>query len=230
MAPSEDFNAAASYLSNASSLSSVSNAIKLELYGLFKFVTVSHTPNTSRPGLLDFAGRAKWDSWQQIGKKYSTQPDPDGAAQTQYIEIAKSLGWKPETTTGGGLLDQDKDGEGGSAKGVVTGTGVSVSTISAPKDDNGGDSDTIHGLAIAGDSQKLEEIIKASPSLDLNQKDGFGYTALHLACDRGKLEIVRVLLKHGADQTVKDADGLTALELAKTCGHDQIVSALNDGQ
>lgn len=230
MPPSEGFNAAASYLSNASSLSQVSNAIKLELYGLFKFVTVSGTPNTSRPGLLDFAGRAKWDSWQGIGKKYSTQPDPDGAAQTQYMEIAKSLGWKLETSTGDGLLDQDKDGERGSAKGVVTGTGVSVSTISAPKDDNSGDSGTIHGLAIAGDAQKLEEILKANPSLDLNQKDGFGYTALHLACDRGNSEIVRVLLKHGVDRTLKDADGLTALELAKTCGHDQIVSALNDGQ
>lgn len=144
-----------------------------QLYGLYKFVTLSRTPNTSRPGLLDFTGKAKWDSWQEIGKKYSTQPDPDGVAQARYLEIAKSLGWEPGTTAGDVLLDQDNNGERGSMKGVVTGTGVFVSTMSAPKDDNGDDLGTIHGLAIAGDAQKMEEILKADPSLDLNQKDGF---------------------------------------------------------
>lgn len=144
-----------------------------QLYGLFKFVTVSHTPNTSRPGLLDFTGKAKWDSWQDIGNKYSTKPDPDSAAQARYMEIARSLGWKRDITTDGGLLVQDKDNERVSAQGVMTGTGVSVSTMSAPKEDTSDDLGTIHGLAIAGDAQKLEEMLKANSSLDLNQKDAF---------------------------------------------------------
>ena len=79
---------------------------------------------------------------------------------------------------------------------------------------------------------------------------GQGYTALHLACDRGNLATVKVLLKHGADQTLKashsfmhrwcicaqkcsvqDQDELTALELAETCSHDEIVKVLKkDGQ
>jgi len=230
MPPSEEFNAAASYLSNVSSLSQVSDAVKLELYGLFKFVTVSRTPNTLRPGLLDFTGKAKWDSWQDIGKKYSTKPDPDSAAQARYMEIARSLGWKRDATADDGSLAQDKDGERGSAKGLMTGTGVFVSTMSAPKDDNSDDLGTIHGLAIAGDAQKLEEMLKANPSLDLNQKDGFGYTALHLACDRGNPAIVEVLMRHGVDLTLKDPDDLTALELAETCGHDEIADRLKAGQ
>jgi len=226
MSSSEEFKAAASYLSNASSLSQVSNTIKLELYGLFKFVTVSHTPNTSRPGLLDFAGRAKWDSWQEQGKKYSTQPDPDGAAQARYVEIAKSLGWKLGVDADDGAYGHNEDSGKISVKGVVTGTGVSVSTMSTPKcgiDDSG----TIHGLAIAGDDQTLKRMLETNPSLDINQKDEFGYTALHLACDRGNLAIVRLLVMRKADQTLKDQDGLTALELAETCGHDEIVKVLN---
>ena len=141
-----------------------------QLYGLFKFVTVSHTPNTSRPGIFDFTGRAKWDSWQEVGTKYSTQSDPDGAAQARYLEIARSLGWKSTTTSDDDLLGPDMDGERGGAKGVVTGMGVFVSKMSAPKDD---DLDTIHGLAIAGDAHKLAEILIAEPSLDLNRKDEY---------------------------------------------------------
>ena len=141
-----------------------------QLYGLFKFVTASHTPNTSRPGIFDFTGRAKWDSWQEAGKKYSTQSDPDGAAQARYLEIAKSLGWKPGATAEGDSLGHDAGGGKESTKGAATGMGVFVSTMSAPKDD---DLSTIHGLAIAGDTQKLEKILIARPSLDLNRKDEY---------------------------------------------------------
>lgn len=39
---------------------------KLELYGLFKQVTVGNN-ETAKPGMLDFKGKAKWESWN--GKK-----------------------------------------------------------------------------------------------------------------------------------------------------------------
>ena len=141
-----------------------------QLYGLFKFVNVSHTPNTPKPGIFDFTGKAKWDSWKEVGTRYSTQSDPDGAAQTRYLEIAKSLGWKPGATAEGDSLGHDTDGERESTKGGVTGMGVFVSTMSAPKDDDLG---TIHGLAIAGDAQKLGKMLIAEPSLDLNRKDEY---------------------------------------------------------
>ena len=140
------------------------------MYGLFKFVTVSHTPNTSKPGIFDFTGRAKWDSWKEVGTRYSTQSDPDGAAQARYLEIAKSLGWGPGATADDDLLGHDTDSEREGAKGVGTGMGVSVSTMSAPAD---GDLSTVHGLAIAGDVQKLEKMLIAQPSLDLDQRDEY---------------------------------------------------------
>lgn len=34
----------------------------LELYALYKQATVGDV-NTTRPGILDFKGKAKWDSW-----------------------------------------------------------------------------------------------------------------------------------------------------------------------
>ena len=34
----------------------------LKLYGLYKQATVGDV-NTDRPGMLDFAGKAKWDAW-----------------------------------------------------------------------------------------------------------------------------------------------------------------------
>jgi diazepam-binding inhibitor (GABA receptor modulator, acyl-CoA-binding protein) len=37
----------------------------LELYGLYKQATVGDC-NTSKPGILDFVGKAKWDAWNQF--------------------------------------------------------------------------------------------------------------------------------------------------------------------
>ena len=42
-----------------------SNDEKLKLYKYFKQATVGDV-NTSRPGMLDFAGKAKWDAWDSI--------------------------------------------------------------------------------------------------------------------------------------------------------------------
>ncbi|XP_056610911.1 acyl-CoA-binding protein [Triplophysa dalaica] len=35
----------------------------LEIYSLYKQATVGDV-NTARPGMLDFAGKAKWDAWE----------------------------------------------------------------------------------------------------------------------------------------------------------------------
>lgn len=133
-------------------------------------MTISHLPNTPKPGIFDFTGRAKWDSWHEAGTKYLTKSDPDGAAQARYSEIAKSLGWKAGDAADDDSLSHDIGGETENAKGFVTGMGVSVSTMVAPKHDDLG---TIHGLAIAGDVQWLEKMLIAEPSLDLNQKDEY---------------------------------------------------------
>uniref|UniRef100_A0A8C9W8B8 Acyl-CoA-binding protein n=1 Tax=Scleropages formosus TaxID=113540 RepID=A0A8C9W8B8_SCLFO len=40
------------------------DAEMLEIYSLYKQTTVGDV-NTARPGMLDFAGKAKWDAWEK---------------------------------------------------------------------------------------------------------------------------------------------------------------------
>jgi len=56
----------------------------LFLYGLYKQATVGDC-NTSRPGMLDFKGKAKWDAWD--GRKGMSQDD----AKTKYVEKVNEL-------------------------------------------------------------------------------------------------------------------------------------------
>lgn len=56
----------------------------LELYALYKQATVGDV-NTERPGLLDFKGKAKWDSWNH---KKGT---PSDKAKQDYVNNAKGL-------------------------------------------------------------------------------------------------------------------------------------------
>lgn len=56
----------------------------LELYALFKQATVGDN-ETSKPGLLDLKGKAKWEAWnKQKGK--ATE-----AAQKEYIAFVEGL-------------------------------------------------------------------------------------------------------------------------------------------
>merc|ERR1711953_125458 len=69
----------------AKSLSSKpSNDDLLELYSLYKQGTVGDC-NTSRPGMLDMKGKAKWDAWN--AKKGMSQDD----AKNAYIAKVESL-------------------------------------------------------------------------------------------------------------------------------------------
>ncbi|WTV48455.1 acyl-CoA-binding protein (plasmid) [Streptomyces sp. NBC_00040] len=62
-----------------------SNDEMLEVYAYFKQATVGDN-NTDRPtGLLDLAGKAKWDAWDKI--KGTSQE----AAEAKYIQIVKAL-------------------------------------------------------------------------------------------------------------------------------------------
>jgi len=221
MDTSDSFRDAASYLSNASSLTKVSNAIKLELYGLFKYITVSQHPNVSRPSIFDMTGRAKWDAWDAAGKKYSGGT----GAESRYLEIARDLGWQPGVSSNKSKeSDDESDSSSESGGGGSSGMGVVVSSMAAPETET--DSST-HGLAIAGDADKLETLISLDKDIDLNALDDFGYTPLHLACDRGHVEIVRLLIAKGADPSIKDPDDLTPLELAEIAGREDIVKLLS---
>ncbi|KAM7357189.1 acyl-CoA binding protein 2 [Cochliomyia hominivorax] len=56
----------------------------LELYALFKQATVGDN-NTSKPGLLDLKGKAKWEWWNK--QKGKSQDD----AKKEYIAFVEKL-------------------------------------------------------------------------------------------------------------------------------------------
>ena len=57
---------------------------KLKVYSLFKQATVGDC-NTTRPGMLDFTGKAKWDAWN--GRKGTSKDD----AESEYITLVEEL-------------------------------------------------------------------------------------------------------------------------------------------
>ncbi|PPQ92708.1 hypothetical protein CVT25_014015 [Psilocybe cyanescens] len=221
---SSNFHGAAAYLSSASALSKVSTAVKLELYGLFKYITSARMPTSSRPSIFDMTGRAKWDAWNSAGQKY----EEPAKVEERYLEIARTLGWteqtttevmpEPEFSTDDDIWDKD-DGTSKSGGGLR----LAVSSIAAPLKvvDN-----SIYGLALSNDVSGLTALLETHPETDLNALDEYGYAPIHLACDRGSIEIVKLLLAKGADRDIKDPDGLSPLELSQEAGHSEIAKIL----
>ena len=56
--------------------------------------------------------------------------------------------------------------------------------------------------------------------------DFAGWTALHEACNHGFLDIVKVLIEHGADVNVHGLEGDTPLHDAAANGHEEITIVL----
>ncbi|KAG1825837.1 ankyrin [Suillus subaureus] len=221
-----DIDEAASYLSSAQSLSKVSTTIKLELYGLFKYLKVAPKPQGSRPYIFDMTGRAKWDAWKAASDAYENN---SYAAAQRYQAIAQELGWKPGSTSSSAPGKRSEDGGTDAAQessGGGGGMGTSVSLLVNPGPDLG-EAQTLYGLAIAGDAEKLMAFLLVNSAVDINARDEFDYTALHLACDRGNMPVVQALLSKGGDPLLKDPDDYTAAELAQVAGHQEIYDLLN---
>ena len=70
--------------------------------------------------------------------------------------------------------------------------------------------------------------LKKKPQPDITaQDDGNNLnTALHLTIEINELEVVNFLLSEGADTTIENGDGKTALELAEECNNVEIIDVL----
>ncbi|EPS35954.1 hypothetical protein H072_10598 [Dactylellina haptotyla CBS 200.50] len=79
---SAEFQAAADKVNNLTSKPTDEQLLKL--YGLFKQANVGDV-NTSRPGMMDFKGKAKWDAWK------SEEGKSQEAAEAEYIAYAEEV-------------------------------------------------------------------------------------------------------------------------------------------
>eukprot|EP01091_Cochliopodium_minus_P003118 TRINITY_DN1295_c0_g1_i1.p1 TRINITY_DN1295_c0_g1~~TRINITY_DN1295_c0_g1_i1.p1 ORF type:complete len:184 (-),score=41.98 TRINITY_DN1295_c0_g1_i1:104-655(-) len=71
----------------------------------------------------------------------------------------------------------------------------------------------IHFASINGNAQIISLLLENGANI--NQQDVHLETPLHLACWKGKENVVRILLLNGANPKLKNADGHTALDVAK---------------
>ena len=87
--PSEAFNTAADEVKNLAK--QPTNEEMLKTYSLFKQTTVGDC-NTTRPGMLDMTGKAKWDAWNGI--KGKAQDEAEGDYITLVEELKGKYGMK----------------------------------------------------------------------------------------------------------------------------------------
>jgi ankyrin repeat protein len=82
----------------------------------------------------------------------------------------------------------------------------------------------LHEAVMEGDYELTRTLLQ---TCDINEADDNlgGRTALHLAAIRGRADLMSLLLSHGADATVSDNQGNTALHW---CGHEDCVELLVD--
>ncbi len=85
---------------------------------------------------------------------------------------------------------------------------------------------TIQEAAFLGNEKGIKEHIDFKS--DLNQKDTYGSTPLHIAATFGKNETAILLIEGGADINAINGDGSTALHVASFFCRKDIVRALLD--
>jgi ankyrin repeat protein len=67
------------------------------------------------------------------------------------------------------------------------------------------------------------EVLRGMREL-LDGRDNNGRTPLHLACQQGHLDVVRILISYGASLELIDNEGRTPLDLA--AGHEPVLEYL----
>lgn len=85
--------------------------------------------------------------------------------------------------------------------------------------------DELRQAVSTGEAAEVEKVL-ARGTWDLNALDVEGHTALHKAIFSGYLDVVKVLLAHGADPNVRAGDGLPALSIALNLGMREIADLL----
>lgn len=82
----------------------------------------------------------------------------------------------------------------------------------------------IHAAAAGRNAGIIALLLAAGTPVDATQHGG--YTALHAGADAGDVASLEVLLKAGADVTIKAGNGKSALDLAEGNHHEAVIARL----
>lgn len=87
----------------------------------------------------------------------------------------------------------------------------------------------LHAAAVSSNSKCLQVLINAGADVDKQCGErGENKTALHLCSELGYTTNVQTLLSAQASFTIQDANGMTAIDLARRNGHEECVKCLQD--
>ncbi|TKY89381.1 hypothetical protein EX895_001912 [Sporisorium graminicola] len=95
----------------------------------------------------------------------------------------------------------------------------------------------LHLAAESGDITLIQSLLSSPPSSDNEDDDGgvdvwyedsssANWSALHFAAEQGHLEVVKLLLRHGAIWNAVDANGFTAAQVAWSMNHEAVYRAI----
>jgi len=79
-------------------------------------------------------------------------------------------------------------------------------------------------FAAAATSHKIIEKILSWKDTDVNERNGNGKTALHIAAEKNNIDIIKILLNKSADKSIKDGWGRLAEECGKQSAYNLIHS------
>eukprot|EP01126_Amoeba_proteus_P003913 TRINITY_DN1131_c0_g1_i17.p1 TRINITY_DN1131_c0_g1~~TRINITY_DN1131_c0_g1_i17.p1 ORF type:complete len:169 (+),score=34.84 TRINITY_DN1131_c0_g1_i17:598-1104(+) len=91
-----------------------------------------------------------------------------------------------------------------------------------PKLTNEGEVSCLHFAAAQGDKNGFVKIL--SLGLDINAVNKNGKTPLHVASEKGHLDVIKVLLMNGASTTIKDGFGRNPAECGRTTAYNLITN------
>ncbi|ODH51488.1 hypothetical protein GX48_02356 [Paracoccidioides brasiliensis] len=84
----------------------------------------------------------------------------------------------------------------------------------------------LHWVGISGDEDYLLSVLAGGESVDVNLLDGLGRSGLSCAAEYGRMGVVEILMKAGADAMIVDGEGKIAVDYARENGHGEIVRVL----
>lgn len=196
----EEFEAAANFLPTLASNLGQDDL----LYFYARFKQAKEGPcHREKPGFFDFQGKQKWSAWKELGDMSKEE------AMQQYVDKLTALDpqWSYKEVS-----EQDH-------------SWVSVSSMANNEVALADKDKTVFDWVKEGNLERVAVCLREDPAA-ANRLDGESMGLIHWAADRGSGDMVRLLLKHGAQVNLQDADMQTALHYACSVGHVDVVKAL----
>jgi len=206
VSPPRNFQQARDFVSeNAEWISSLPDTTQLQLYALFKQVTMGMN-TTAKPSALNFVAVAKWTAWAELGQLTSLD------AEARYVHLLHEL------------LTVARRNDGQKPKAAQERIGKTVSTPVEAQDES---PDDIFSFSSSGDVAAVQSFLRGKG--DVNAQDEAQMTPLHWAVSHrspGNTAVAELLLRAGSVVNFPDEDGNTAYLLAAMSDNVEAVRLL----